>query len=82
MALLAIEVFADDVPPAIVQEFLFRLGRAYPAYWENGSQAGHCPAKVEWLSHDGAVAAVSDYDERKSYVSYVGRHRATRIASH
>ena len=49
IAILALELFTDDIPLAAAQDVMFRLGRAYPAYWEPTGQAGHCPSKVEFV---------------------------------
>jgi hypothetical protein len=38
--------------------------------------------RVEWLGADDAVLAVSDYEKRADYLSYVGRARGPRFASH
>lgn len=53
IAILAFEVFAEDIPLVTAQEIMFRLGRAYPAYWEKDGMPGHCPWRVEWLSPKG-----------------------------
>ena len=82
VAILVVEVFADDVPFHRVQETLFRFGRAYPAYWEADGHAGNCPRRVEWLSATGEVLAASDYDARQEYLAYVCEHRAPRLAAH
>jgi CorA-like Mg2+ transporter protein len=81
VAVLALEVFADDVPLAVAQEIMFKLGRAYPAYWEDG-HAGHCPWRVEWLSASGEVLAASDYQERSKFLTFACEHRAPRVAAH
>ena len=82
IAILAIELFADDLPLATAEELVFRLGRAYPAYWDENGRAGHCPVMIEWLAADGSVTTASDYDERQSYLTFVGKHRSARIARH
>ena len=82
IVILALEVFADDLPFDLAQEVLFRFGRAYPAYWEEGGRGGHCPWMVEWLAADGRVLAQSDYENREKYLSFVCRHRAPSTASH
>lgn len=82
VVILTIEVFADDVPLARAQDTLFRFGRGYPTYWEPEGRGGHCPKYVEWLSTDGRVLAVSDYEKREKYLSFVSRYRAQCFASH
>ncbi|MEQ1711463.1 MAG: hypothetical protein ABL908_08670 [Hyphomicrobium sp.] len=82
VALLAFEVTAEDLPFDVVQEVLFRFGRAYPAYWEADGQGGHCPYKVEWLAADGTVMAVSDYEKKDKFLGFVCQHRAPAVAAH
>ena len=82
IAILALEVFADDVRLATAQDAMFRLGRAYPAFWEPGGAAGHCPVKVELISANGSAVAASDYQDREAFLAHVGEKRAARIAAH
>jgi hypothetical protein len=83
VAILAVEVYTDDIPFDTAQNLMFRFGRAYPAYWEEETgRGGHCPWKVEWLDGDGRVLAASDYECREKYLSFVCRHRAPTTASH
>ncbi|MEQ1670844.1 MAG: hypothetical protein ABL893_08310, partial [Hyphomicrobium sp.] len=82
VAILVLEVFADDIPLAVAQDVMLRLGRAYPAWWEKSGAPGHCPACVSWISHDGAVMSSSDYQDRIKFLSHVGRHRAPGVAAH
>jgi hypothetical protein len=80
--ILAVEFFANDLPLPLAQEALFKLGRAYPAFWEAGGRAGQCPSQVEWLSATGETLAVSDYDNRRKYLRFVCQHRSPNIAAH
>ena len=48
--ILAVEFFANDLPLLLVEDVLFKVGRAYPAFWESNGQGGQCPYRVEWLS--------------------------------
>ena len=82
VAILVVEISADDVPLVQVQNSLFRFGRCYPTYWERDGHGGHCPKHVEWLSSDGTVLAVSDYAHREKYLSFVCQHRSLSLASH
>ena len=82
VALLAVEMHADDLPLKTAQDAMFQLGRAYPAYWEEDGRPGHCPKRVEWLSADGAVLAASDYENREKFLTFVCKHRAPRVAAH
>jgi len=82
VALLAVEVFADDLPLATAQDLMFRFGRAYPAFWTPSGRPGHCPAEVEWLSPAGAVLAASDYGDKRAYLDFACLHRAPGLAAH
>jgi len=82
VAILVVEVFADDLPLPQAQNALFRLGRCYPTYWEPDGHGGHCPKQVEWLSSEEKVLAVSDYENREKYLSFACRYRAPSLASH
>jgi hypothetical protein len=82
IAILALEVAADDLQLPVAQEAVFRFGRAYPAYWEEDRRGGHCPWLVEWLSPKGEVLACSDYEKREKYLAFVCQHRAPAVAAH
>lgn len=82
VAILVVEVYADDLPLSQAQNALFRFGRCYPTYWEPDGHGGHCPKQVEWLSAEDKVLAVSDYENREKYLSFACRHRAPSLASH
>ncbi|HEX9179343.1 MAG TPA: hypothetical protein VF859_03030 [Burkholderiales bacterium] len=77
-----VEIYADDVPFARVQDTLFRFGRSYPSFWDEEGRGGNCLVRAEWLAGDGRVLSASDYEDRDKYLSYVCRHRAPAIASH
>jgi hypothetical protein len=78
VAILAFELFADAIPLATAQDIMFRLGRAYPAYWEKDGAPGHCPQRVEWLSAMGEVLAASDFEQRSKYLANSMRTSARR----
>ncbi|MDS4069305.1 MAG: CorA family divalent cation transporter [Candidatus Competibacter sp.] len=80
--ILAVEFFAHDLPLPLAQEALFKLGRAYPAFWEADGHGGQCPHRVEWLSATGETLAVSDYENRRKYLHFVCQHRSPGIAAH
>ena len=82
IVLLNVEIYADDLPLHQVQNTLYRFGRAYPAGWDEHGQGLHCMHRVEWLGADGSVLAVSDYEKREKYLSFVCRNRAPHIAAH
>jgi hypothetical protein len=82
IAVLAFELHTNDIPLDVVQDTLFRFGRAYPAYWDQSGQGGNCPALVEFLDRDGGVLATSDFAARSKYLAFVARYRAPCIAHH
>lgn len=82
VVILVVELAGADVPLGQVQETLYRLGRAYPTHWDGKGRGGHCLTRLEWLSRDGTVLAVSDYEKREKFLSHVCRHRAPAIAAH
>jgi hypothetical protein len=82
IAVMAFEMFTDDVPLERAQDTLFRFGRAYPAYWERDGQGGNCPYSVEWLGRNGEVLAASDYAARAKYLAFVARYRSPCLAHH
>jgi CorA-like Mg2+ transporter protein len=82
VVILVVELSGTALPLPLVQETLYRLGRAYPTHWDSRGQGGHCLSRMEWLSPDGAVLAASDYEKREKFLSHVCRHRAPAIASH
>ena len=82
IAILAVEMHADDIPLDCAQDTMFRFGRAYPAFWDRDGAGGNCPQAVEWLDEEGAVLATSDFAARSKYLSFVARYRAPCIANH
>jgi hypothetical protein len=80
--ILAVEFYASDLPLPLAQEALFKLGRAYPAFWEAGGQGGQCPRRVEWLAATGEILAASDYENRRKYLNFVCQHRSPNVAAH
>jgi hypothetical protein len=82
VVLLVVEIYANDLPLACAQDALYRFGRAFPTYWLENGRGGHCVEKAEWIGRDGSVLSVSDYDERKKYLAFVGATRAPHFASH
>ena len=82
VVILTVEIYADDIPLTRAQDTLFRFARGYPTYWEPSGRGGHCLERVEWLSADDKVLAVSDYEHQEKYLSFACRYRAPCIASH
>ncbi|PWC38926.1 CorA family divalent cation transporter [Azospirillum sp. TSO22-1] len=82
VAILAVEIAAEDVDLRWVQDLLYRFGRTYPSFWNADGSAGQCCRKVEWLAADGAVLAASDTDDKRTFLEFVCRNRAPYIAAH
>lgn len=80
--ILVVEIAADDLDLPRVQDTLYRFGRAYPPYWDDDGSGGHCLRRAEWIGSDGTVLAVSDYEKREKYLSFVSRFRAPCLSSH
>jgi hypothetical protein len=82
VVLLNVELLADDLTLPQAEELMYRLGRAYPAGWDEEGQGLHALARLEWLAADGRVLAESDTDERGRFLAFVGEHRAPRFGAH
>jgi hypothetical protein len=82
VALLDVEVYADDLPLSKVRDLMYRFGRAYPTGWDEAGQGVHNAYRTEWLAADGTVLAVSDSGNRAKFLSFACQHRAPCIASH
>ena len=82
VVILALEVTAQDLPLDVVQDVLFRFGRAYPAFWESDARGATCAERIEWLNEAGQTLAFSDLGDRAKYLEYVCENRAPRLASH
>ncbi|MGQ0457992.1 MAG: CorA family divalent cation transporter [Hyphomicrobium sp.] len=82
VAMLIVEVSANDAPLDVAQEAMFQFGRTYPSKWLDNGRAAHCPRRVEWLAADGAVLEASDYDDRSKFLRYVCLNRGPLVAAH
>ncbi len=82
VAILAVEIAAEDIGLSRVQDLLYRFGRTYPSFWNADGSAGQCAKRVEWLAADGAVLASSDTDDKRKFLEFVCRNRAPCIAAH
>lgn len=82
VVLLCVELAGDALPLAQAQELLYRLGRAYPAGWDDAGRPQHGVERVEWLAADGRVLSASAAEPCDPYLAFVARHRAPRIAPH
>ncbi len=80
--ILVVEFFANDLPLLLVEDVLFKVGRAYPGFWEPNGQGGQCPYRVEWLSATGETLAVSDYENRDKFLQFTCQHRSPNISAH
>jgi hypothetical protein len=81
-AILAFEFYTDDLPLTLAHDASYRIGRAYPPYWEKDGQGGHCPVLAELLGADGRTLARSDYEQRDAYLRYTCAYTAPRVAAH
>ncbi|HPT49704.1 MAG TPA: CorA family divalent cation transporter [Accumulibacter sp.] len=82
VVILAVEIAADNLDLRQVQDTLYRFGRAYPPYWDDDGSGGHCLKQAAWLGNDGRVVAVSDYENRDKYLSFVARFRSPCLSAH
>ncbi|HYG87896.1 MAG TPA: CorA family divalent cation transporter [Azospirillum sp.] len=82
VAILAVEIAAENIELTRVQDMLYRFGRTYPSFWNPDGSAGQCARAVEWLAADGTVLASSDTDRKEKYLAFVCQHRAPCIAAH
>ena len=82
VVLLNVEVAARGLPLAVAQNVMFRLGRAYPAGWDEHGRALDCVSRVEWLGAGGEVLATSDYERRERYLAALCRNRSAEVAAH
>ncbi|MER2527004.1 MAG: CorA family divalent cation transporter [Candidatus Competibacter denitrificans] len=80
--ILVVEFFANDLPLLLVEDVLFKVGRAYPGFWEANGQGGQCPYRVEWLDEGGKTLAVSDYENRNKFLEFTCQHRSPNVAAH
>lgn len=81
VALLNVEVAADDLPLATALELLYRFGRAYPTGWDTGGQGVHNVYRSELLDRQGRVLATSDSENRERYLHFVCRNRAPCVGA-
>lgn len=82
VVILVVEIHANDLSLARVQDTLFRFGRAFPAGWEADGSASHCMRSVQWLDGAGTVLAASDLEDRQKFLAYAGEHRSARVGAH
>ena len=80
--ILNVELAGHDLPLPLVQELLYRSGRAYPGGWRADGHPQHSLASCAWLGSDGRVLASSDSAQRDGFIAHVAEHRAPRIVAH
>ncbi|MBS0353757.1 MAG: hypothetical protein JSR83_07620 [Proteobacteria bacterium] len=81
VAVLNVEVAADDLPLATALELLYRFGRAYPTGWDASGQGVHNVHRTELLDRDGRVLATSDSEKRERYLHFVCEHRTPCVGA-
>lgn len=82
VAILALEVRADDLPLPRAQEVMLRLGRAYPGGWTPDGAGQNCFRRVEWLDAQGRVLSASDYEDQFKFKRAVCESQSATIAAH
>src|SRR5690348_6813244 len=82
IAVLAMEITANDLPLASAIETMDRFGRPYPPSWETPGQAAHCIYQVEFLDASGRLVTASDYSDREKYLSRVREIKQTPLSQH
>ena len=82
VVLLNVELAGRDLALPLVQELLYRSGRAYPGGWRADGRPQHSLAECAWLDAQGQVLARSDAGERDAFLAHVAEHRAPRLAAH
>ncbi len=81
VTLFTVEVFGDDLELELVQDLLFRFGRAFPTGWDQEEHGDHCLLRAEWLDAADTVRAVSDFEQRQRFLATVCRERTTAISA-
>jgi hypothetical protein len=82
IVLLNVELAAEELALPVVQELLYRGGRAFPAGWEGDGRPRHGLASCEWLGHEGQLLCASDASQAEAFLAHVAEHRAPRFAAH
>ncbi len=82
VAVAVLEVAGHDIPLADAVEIMDRFGRPYAPAWDQSNQGAHCPYRVAFKGHDGALLSQSDYGDRDKYVDLVRSQRQTPLSMH
>ncbi len=81
VVLFTVEVYGDNIDLELVQDLLFRFGRAFPTGWDQEQHGDHCLLRVEWLGADGVVRAESDFERRDRFLGTVCRERTAAVSA-
>ncbi len=83
VVLLNLELSTQQaLPLPVVQELLYRLGRAYPGGWDAAGEPLHSLSACRFLDPEGRVLAESDTRDAARFIQHVQAHRAPRVAAH
>ncbi len=82
VAVAVLEVAGKDIPLADAVDLMDRFGRPYAPAWESANQGAHCPHRVAFKGHDGALLSQSDYGDRDKFVDLVRSERQTPLSLH
>ena len=82
VAVAVLEVAGKDIPLADAVELIDRFGRPYAPAWESLDRGAHCPYRVAFRGHDGALLSQSDYGDRDKFIDLVRSERQTPLSMH
>ena len=82
VAVAVLEVAGKDIPLADAVELIDRFGRPYAPAWESLDRGAHCPYRVAFRGHDGALLSQSDYGDRYKFIDLVRSERQTPLSMH
>jgi hypothetical protein len=82
VAVAVLEVAGKDIPLAQAVELMDRFGRPYAPAWESSDRGAHCPHRVAFMGHDGALLSQSDYGDRDKFIDLVRSERQTPLSMH
>lgn len=82
LAILVLELGADQMTLAQAQRALNLLGRAYPTSWSSKGVPLDCCYALSLIGPDGDELARSDFEQRATYLAFLRENRAPRIATH
>lgn len=82
VAVAVLEVAGKNIPLAQAVELMDRFGRPYAPAWESSDRGAHCPYRVAFRRHDGALLSQSDYGDRDKFIDLVRSERQTPLSMH